>query len=162
MKLYEINNKMEELLNGEVDEETGEVAINWPLFNSLEMAKEAKIESLINYYTELKGDIDKFSREAKRIQADKKTMENKADSIKRYLDGIHEGQKASYGTHKITYRSSKAVEGEERMSLLILSQDELTRKINGKKSVIKWLSNKYDLAKKVLNQITAETNRRDL
>jgi len=55
-----------------------------------------------------------------------------------------------------------ATEGEERMSLLILAQDELYRKINGKKSVIKWLSNKYDLAKKVLGQITAETNRRDL
>jgi len=134
MKLYEINNKMEELLNGEVDEETGEVAINWPLFNSLEMEKSAKIESLINYYIDLQGDVDKFTVEMMRIGDKRKKMQDKAASIKRYLDGIHEGQKASYGTHNITYRSSKAVEGED-LEFLPLELVNVERKAN--KSEIK-------------------------
>jgi hypothetical protein len=114
MKLYEIEQQISELLNNaKVNEETGEVVIDFEKLQSLTMAKEEKIENVIKYYLDLTGDIDKFASEIKSLTAKKKTLTNKQDSIKRWLDSLHRGTKAEYGTHSISYRKSKKVVGED-------------------------------------------------
>jgi hypothetical protein len=114
MKLYEIEQQISELLNNaKVNEETGEVVIDFEKLQSLTMAKEEKIENVIKYYLDLTGDIDKFASEIKSLTAKKKTLTNKQDSIKRWLDSLHQGTKAEYGTHSISYRKSKKVVGED-------------------------------------------------
>ena len=113
MKLYEIEEQINELLNNaDVNEETGEVIIDFEKLQSLTMAKEEKIENVIKYYLDISGDIDKFASEIKSLAAKKKTLTNKQDSIKRWLDSLHQGTKAEYGTHSVSYRKSKKVVGE--------------------------------------------------
>ncbi len=121
MKLYEIEESINDILNtAEVNEETGEVLIDYAKLEALEMEKEQKIENVINYYLDLDGDSEKFANEIHSLTQKKKTLENKKDSLKRFLDSIHNGFNADYGTHSIKYRASKRLEGED---LTVLPED---------------------------------------
>ena len=145
MKLYEIEDSINEILNNaEVNEETGEVLIDYAKLEALEMEKNAKIENVIKYYLDLDGDIDKFSAEIKSLTERKKALSNKKDSLKRFLDTLHQGLPAEYGTHTIKYRLSKSLQGED---ITVLPDDCIkvekkpiadaikTRLVNGEKLV---------------------------
>ena len=113
MRLYEINDQINELLeSAEINEETGEVLIDYAKLESLEMARETKIENVIKYYLDLEGDIAKYTEEIKELTKRRKSMENKHDSLKSFLDTLHNGNNANYGVHKISYRASKSLLGE--------------------------------------------------
>ena len=113
MKLYQIEDQIAVILEGTVNEETGEVTIDYSKLEELEGAKTQKIENIIRYYKNTIGDAEKFDAEIKNLSARKKTLENKANSLKNFLDMLHNGNKAEYGVHKITYRkSSKLKDGD--------------------------------------------------
>ena len=114
MRLYEIEESINIIMNeAEIDEATGEVLIDFEKIQSLEMEKEKKIENIIMYYLDLKGDIDKFAGEIKSLGLKKKTLTNKQESLKRFLDGIHQGDTVEYGVHKVSYRKSKKLQGDD-------------------------------------------------
>jgi len=114
MKLYEIEEQINELFNeAEIDEETGEVTINYEKLEALNIEKNVKVENIIKYYLDLNGDIAKFKSEIVSLGNKKRTLENKQKSIKEFLDKIHQGQKAVYGTHNINYRNSEKLQGED-------------------------------------------------
>ena len=114
MRLYEIEESINIIMNeAEVDENTGEVLIDFDKLQALEMAKDVKIENIIKYYLDLKGDIDKFAAAIKTLTQKKKTLTNKREILKKWLDTIHHGDTAEYGVHKVSYRSSKKLQGED-------------------------------------------------
>ena len=111
MHLYEINQQILDIYdNAEIDE-NGEMHIDDQLLAYLEQDRDTKIEGLIKYYKDLEGDIEKFKAEIKSLAESKRVLENKSDSLERFLDTLHKGEAKQYGVHKVSYRKSTVVVG---------------------------------------------------
>jgi hypothetical protein len=113
MKLYEIQSQILDIYdNAEIDE-NGEMHIDEQLLAYLEHDRDAKIEGLIKYYKDMQGDIEKFKAEIKSLAESKRVLENKADSLERFLDTLHKGETKQYGVHKVSYRKSTVLIGND-------------------------------------------------
>jgi hypothetical protein len=122
LKLYEIDEQLESLLaGGFLDEETGEVLIDMQALESLQIARDKKIEGVIKWYKGLVAEAEAFKSEINALAIRKKSIENKAESLKNWLDFVHENKsKVSYGTCSLSWRDS--------VSVKILSLSELPTK----------------------------------
>lgn len=106
--LYEIN---EQLLNL-TDSETGEIE-DWSAFEALQLARDEKIENIALYHKNLLAEAAALKAEEKSFADRRKRAENKADSLKRYLDSALHGQKFNTVKVAISYRKSTSVEVDE-------------------------------------------------
>lgn len=113
MKLYEIHQSIEALVNSGIDLETGEVID--PEFehkmNELEITLEEKALNIGCLVRELKGDISIIDEEIARLKVLKNTRENKINSLKAYLEqNIQQGSK--YKDHRVSlyWMTSKSVD----------------------------------------------------
>ena len=103
--LYEIN---EQLLNL-TDSETGEIE-DWEQFEALQLARDEKIENIALYHKNLLAEAAALKAEEKSFADRRKRAENKAESLKRYLDSALQGQKFSTTKVAISYRRSTSVD----------------------------------------------------
>ena len=89
MTLYEINQQIEEAINkmfAEVDEETGEVSQeNIDILESLQMARDEKIESIGCYIKNLKAETEALKAEEDRLKARRVAKEKRAERLKKYV-----------------------------------------------------------------------------
>ena len=106
MKLYEIDEAINEILS-RVDPDTGELDIDFSELETLEQNKADKIEGVIRYYKNTIGESVKFADEIKRLGAIKKTLDNRASSLKEWLDIVELGK---YGLHELKTRKSAVIE----------------------------------------------------
>ena len=106
--LYEIN---EHLLNL-TDSETGEIT-DWSAFEALQLARDEKIENIALYHKNLLAEAAALKAEEKSFAERRKRAENKAESLKRYLDSALQGQKFTSTKVAISYRKSTSVEVDE-------------------------------------------------
>ena len=106
--LYEIN---EHLLNL-TDSETGEIT-DWSAFEALQLARDEKIENIALYHKNLLAEAAALKAEEKSFAERRKRAENKAESLKRYLDSALQGQKFNTTKVAISYRKSTSVEVDE-------------------------------------------------
>lgn len=106
--LYEIN---EQLLNL-TDSETGEIT-DWSAFEALQLARDEKIENIALYHKNLLAEAAALKAEEKSFAERRKRAENKAESLKRYLDSALQGQKFNTTKVAISYRKSTSVEVDE-------------------------------------------------
>ena len=106
--LYEIN---EQLLNL-TDSETGEIT-DWSAFEALQLARDEKIENIALYHKNLLAEAAALKAEEKSFAERRKRAENKAESLKKYLDSALAGKK--FGTVKvdISYRKSTSVDVQD-------------------------------------------------
>lgn len=104
MTLFEIE---QEILSC-IDMETGEV-IDLEKLDQLEMDRERKIENIALWIKNLLSDAEALKNQ-KQIFADRqKVAENKAESLKQYLNNYLAGQKFSTDKVAISFRKSTAV-----------------------------------------------------
>jgi hypothetical protein len=113
MKLYEIDKAILDIYDNADIDENGEMHIDDQLLAYLEHDRDAKIEGLIKYYKDLEGDIEKFKSEIKSLAESKRVLENKAESLEKFLDTLHKGEAKKYGAHKISYKKSTVVVGSD-------------------------------------------------
>ena len=106
--LYEIN---EQLLNL-TDSETGEIE-DWSAFEALQLARDEKIENIALYHKNMLAEAAALKAEEKSFAERRKRAENKAGSLKRYLDSALQGQKFNTVKVAISYRKSTSVEVDE-------------------------------------------------
>lgn len=95
MKLYEINNEIENLLakieEECIDKETGEVfesELQEKVFKELsrlELERDNKIENIALLYKQINSDVTALKNEIDSFAKRKKTAENRADRLKNYL-----------------------------------------------------------------------------
>lgn len=104
MTLYEIDNRLQEL----VDPETGEIA-DYEAFEALDMERNRKLENMACWIKNMKADMDSIATEVKVLQARKKVIENRTKRITAYLQEALAGQKFETPKCSITYRNSTAV-----------------------------------------------------
>lgn len=106
--LYEINAELLSL----TDSETGEIT-DWSAFEALQLARDEKIENIALYHKNLLAEAAALKAEEKSFAERRKRAENKADSLKRYLDTALQGQKFNTVKVAISYRKSTSVEVDE-------------------------------------------------
>ena len=109
MTLYEINS---ELLNL-IDEETGEV-LDYERFVELNLARDEKIENIGLWIKDLKAEASALKAEKDALAKRQKTAENKAERLTNYLQMMLEGEKFKTARLSVSYRTSKAVEVDDR------------------------------------------------
>lgn len=108
MTLYEINEALGQILDNEelFDKEVFERAVA-----ELNLNKEQKCENIIRMIKNMDSDVNAISEEIKRLQAKKKTLENKVTGLKGYLKSNLEleGRKNyKAGLFTITLRNNAA------------------------------------------------------
>lgn len=108
MKLYEIL----EALEGCVDQETGEI-IDMEALDALEMEYEKKISDIACWIKNLKAEAEALKNEKDALAKRQKVCENKAESLKNYLDRVLNGAKFKDARCSISYRKSESVEVDE-------------------------------------------------
>lgn len=123
--LYEIN---EQLLNL-TDSETGEIT-DWSAFEALQLARDEKIENIALYHKNLLAEAAALKAEEKSFAERRKRAENKAESLKRYLDSALQGQKFNTTKVAISYRKSTSVEVDETKLPASYLQEVVTYKID--------------------------------
>ena len=104
MNLYEINKAMQECINLE----TGEINID--LFETLQLAKDEKIENIALWIKNLSSDADGMENEKKAFEERIKACKNKIISLKTYLEMSLNGEKFQTSKCSITFRKSKSVD----------------------------------------------------
>lgn len=105
MNLYEIN---EAIMNC-IDEETGEV-VDIEALNNLSMEREIKIENLACWYKNLMADAEALKAEKNAFAEREKSAKNKAESIKRYLSSVLNGEKFATDKCALSFKKSESVE----------------------------------------------------
>lgn len=105
MNLYEINDA---IMNC-IDVETGEV-IDIEALNNLSMERDSKIENLACWYKNLTAEVEALKAEKNAFAEREKAAKNKADSIKRYLSAVLDGEKFATEKCALSFRKSESVE----------------------------------------------------
>lgn len=106
--LYEIN---QEILNC-VDLETGEIT-DFDKFEALQMERNEKLENIALWVKNLLSEAEALKAEEKSFYERRKAAENKAESLKRYLDTALNGQKFNTTKVAISYRKSTSVDVQD-------------------------------------------------
>lgn len=102
--LYQIN---QDILDC-IDMETGEI-IDVEAFQSLQIAREDKIENIALYYKNLIADAEAYKAEKNAFAEREKRAANKAESLKRYLQTELQGKPFKTVKADISYRKSTSV-----------------------------------------------------
>lgn len=108
MKLYEINAALEALVNPE----TGEL-LDYEAFESLQMARDEKIEGMALWYKDMVAEARAIKEEAETLTTRRKTLENKAERLKSYLDYQLGGEKFQTARCSLTYRKTSSLQVED-------------------------------------------------
>lgn len=102
MNLYEIDQAILEL----VDPETGEI-LDFESFEALQMEREQKIENIVLWIKNLVAEAEALKSERDSFAEREKKAKNKAESLKRYLDTILQGQALKTTKFAVSYRKSE-------------------------------------------------------
>ena len=108
MKIYDIDNAILEC----IDLETGEI-IDTDRLEALKMEREAKIENVALWIKELKAEAEAIKTEKLALAERQKVAENKAESLKKWLAWVLDGQKFSTARCAVSFRKSQKVEVTE-------------------------------------------------
>lgn len=128
--LFEIEEQMYNLLEYNVDSETGEIIETEEEFNnlyeSIQIDLQTKIDNTICLTKLIDGEVDVIDKEIKRLQGEKKARENRKEWLKNHVDKFVRRQftnengeldieglskyKATLPHSKISYRKSTSVD----------------------------------------------------
>lgn len=118
MTLYEINSQIDQILStAEIDEETGEVLFDTTLLESLQIARETKLENIACYVKNLVAEVDAIKAEEKNLKARRQSKEKLAERLTYMLDNDLQGQKFETARCKISYRKSTSTVVDEEVFL---------------------------------------------
>ena len=106
--LYEIDQSMLDC----VDMETGEI-IDAEKLEALQMERDEKIEKVALWYKNLCSDAEAYKKEKDSLAEKQKAAENKAESLKKWIDNACNGNQFKTTKVDIKYRKSETVDIED-------------------------------------------------
>ncbi|MBR1527767.1 MAG: siphovirus Gp157 family protein [Oscillospiraceae bacterium] len=121
MTLYEIDNAITNC----IDSETGEV-LDEEALTALVMERTEKIESVGCWIKNLEAEAEAIKVERDKLAQRQRTAENRAESLRRWLAGILNGEKFTTAKVAVSFRKSVAVQ---------IDEDKLDKKYFVEKSV---------------------------
>ena len=139
MKLWEIN----EAILALVDEETGEI-LDYEAFEALQMAKDEKVENMVLWYKNLRGQIKLIKEEEDALKARRQQLEQLADNKLDYIERTLCGQKFETARCQVTFRKTTKVELVDETAAVEWAQH------NGRDDVLKYTAptvSKTEMAK---------------
>ena len=83
--LYEINREIVEVIANAVDPETGEITGDLSSLETLEMARDEKIENTGLYIKNLAADIEQLKNEENALKQRRQIKEHRIDRLKQYV-----------------------------------------------------------------------------
>lgn len=93
MKLYEIDNAIQALIDGGVDPETGEVVLDLEALEALQMERTSKLEGVALGVKNLNAEADAIRAEEKKLAERRKSIEGRRDRLKDFLLRALDGEK---------------------------------------------------------------------
>jgi hypothetical protein len=111
-KLYELDQRINELIANSIDPETGEVSDGFiEKLDALNMERNKKIDNIMCLIKNLISDAEGWEAEEKRLAELKKSAKNRAESLKNYLSRYMEAgvEKFTSEHGKIGWRKSEKV-----------------------------------------------------
>lgn len=112
MKLYEIDSAILEC----VDVETGEI-FDIDKFEELSMERDAKVENICCWIKNLKAEAEALKAEKEVFANRQKAVENKMESLKRYISGYLEGTPFKTAKVAVSFRKSESLEISEEAQI---------------------------------------------
>ena len=118
MKLYEVNQEIEELMRMlEPDPETGEIPAGedeiMARIGELAMKREDILQYLAKLILNIRASVTGMKAEEDRLKARRKVSENKEDHLMSILDRECGGEKTDLGVATLYYRRTRHVEIED-------------------------------------------------
>lgn len=113
MNIYEIDSAILAC----VDSETGEV-IDIEKLAELQLAREAKVEGVACWIKNLSANAASIRDEEKRLAERRRALENKVESLKKYLADALGGQSFETAKCRLSFRSSAAVSVDDEEVLI--------------------------------------------
>ena len=121
MTIYEIDQAIMEC----VDLETGEI-IDTEQLDKLQMERDTKLENVACWIKDLKAEAEALKNEKQALAERQRVAENKAESLKKWLEYALQGEKFKTPKCAISFRKSEAVEvTDEGLNNLMKEHDEL-------------------------------------
>ena len=115
--LYEINQSILDC----IDIETGEI-IDFEKLSELQLERSEKIEKVALWYKNLISDAESYKREKDTFAEREKAARNKAESLKKWLAYVLDGEKMTTDCVAISFRRSEAVEIEDEDAFITYAQ----------------------------------------
>lgn len=111
MNLYEIDWELQKAVMDAIDPETGEIIDEALLKNveALELKKDQKIENTCLLIKNLTAEAVALKAEKEVLGNRQKTAENRAASLKKYLQGFLQGEKFKSTRAVVSYRNTESV-----------------------------------------------------
>lgn len=113
MKLYEVNQAIEDIFERMVDPETGEIIGDDALMEelaALQMERSRILEYLAKLVLNNRADIASINEEERRLRDRRSVLERKTDKLMEILDRECAGQKTDCGVATFCYRKTARVE----------------------------------------------------
>lgn len=113
MKLYEVNQAIEEIFEQLVDPETGELLADETLMEqlaALQLERGRILEYLAKLVLNTKAQITSIKDEEQRLRDRRHSFENKVDRLMAILDRECHGEKTDCGVATVCYRKTSRVE----------------------------------------------------
>ena len=107
LSLYEINSL---IANYEMVFDDDGVWLNEDDLNSLNIAREEKIESICLWIKNLRAEAEAIKSEEKNLAERRKVKENKADRLEAYISSNLQGKPFETSKVKVSWRKSESVE----------------------------------------------------
>lgn len=134
--LYDL---IDEIVNFEydIDEETGEIT-NLEELEKLELDKNAKIENLCLWVKNLEADAKIYKDEADSFTKKHKQAKAKAESLRKFIQNVLNGDKFKTDRVTISYRKSETLEVDDPTNIPFnywVAQDPKLDKVGLKKAI---------------------------
>lgn len=110
MTLYQIDAALQELIERCTDPETGDITEVAEELDSLQMAREDKIENIALYYKNLTAEAEMVKLEADKLTKRRRSLERTAERMKEMLDRGLDGAKFTTARVVVSFNTSKSVE----------------------------------------------------
>lgn len=139
--LYEILKEYDEVLNSfEVDEETGEVIMDFAKLEELSLAKEQKIENIGKYILNLSAEQTALTERKQALDKRIKSIANKVTSLTNYLETCLDGEPFKCVDFEVKFSKSERVE---------VTEDFYNNTFNERFYKVKTEPNKADIKKAI-------------
>lgn len=110
MTLYEIDKALAELIDSHTDPETGELIIEPYELETLQMAREEKLENIALFAKNLMAEAVAIKAETDKLTERRRSVERKAERMKELLSVGLAGEKFSTPRVAVSFRASKSLE----------------------------------------------------
>lgn len=113
MKLYEIDERIEEITALLEPDCNGEIPINYielcNKLDALEIERQKKLENVAKFVITVRKEAEAVKSEEQRLASRRKVLENKEKSLMDYLNNACGGKKTDLGIATLSYRKSERV-----------------------------------------------------